>query len=110
MTGELFLAYVREFLCPTLALGDLVIWDNLSSHQVSGVRETIEACGARVKSLPPYSLDFNPIEQLFAKFKAQLRKAGQRTVEAVENTIRTLLNQFTPAECANYFRNAGYAV
>lgn len=110
MTGELFLAYVREFLCPTLAPGDLVIWDNLPSHQVSGVREAIEACGAKVRSLPPYSPDFNPIEQLFATFKAQLRKAGQRTMEAIENTIGTLVNQFTPAECMNYFRNSGYAV
>lgn len=99
MTGELFLAYVREFLCPTLAPGDLVIWDNLSSRHVSGVLEAIEACGARVGSLPPYSRDFDPIEQLFAQFKARLRKAGQRTLEAIENTIGTLVNQFAPAEC-----------
>jgi transposase len=110
MTGDLFLGYVREFLCPTLSPSDVVIWDNLSSHQVSGVREAIEARGAILKPLPPYSPDLNPIEQLFAKLKARLRKAGQRTVEAIGDAIGELLNQLTPAECTNYFRNAGYAV
>ena len=78
MDGALFKAYVREFLCPTLSPGDIVIWDNLSSHQVAGIREAIEAVGATLKPLPPYSPDFNPIEQVFAKLKASLRKAGER--------------------------------
>lgn len=110
MNGELFLAYVPEFICPTLVPGNVVIWDNLSSHQVKGVREAIEACGAKVMPLPPYSPDFNPIEQVFAKFKARLRQASQRTLDAVETTMGTLLSQFTPGECVNDFRNAGYAV
>jgi transposase len=110
MEGTLFLAYVREFLCPILSPGDIVIWDNLSSHQVAGVREAIEAVGAILKPLPPYSPDFNPIEQVFAKLKASLRKAGERTVEALWNTLASVLEQFTPAECQNYLRGAGYAV
>jgi transposase len=96
MTGELFLGYVREFLCPTLSPGDIVIWDNLSSHQVAGVREAIEARGAFLKPLPPYSPDFNPIEQAFSKFKARLRQAAQRTVEALWKTFGEVLDQFTP--------------
>jgi transposase len=101
---------VREFLCPTLAPGDIVVWDNLSSHQVAGVREAIEAVGAMLKPLPPYSPDFNPIEQVFAQLKARLRKAGERTVEALWSTLAKMLNQVTPAECENYLRGAGYAL
>jgi transposase len=110
MDGALFKAYVKEFLCPTLVPGDIVVWDNLSSHQVAGVREAIEAVGAVLKPLPPYSPDFNPIEQVFAKLKAGMRKAGERTVEALENTLAKLLDQFSPTECENYLRGAGYAV
>lgn len=110
MDGALFRAYVREFLCPILLPGDIVIWDNLSSHQVAGVREAIEAVGATLKPLPPYSPDFNPIEQVFAKLKALLRKASERTVEALWSSLANVLEQFTPAECENYFRGAGYAV
>jgi transposase len=110
MNGPLFLEYVRTFLCPTLAAGDVVIWDNLSSHQVKGVREAMDAAGAVLKPLPPFSPDLNPIEQMFAKLKAGLRKAGRRTVDALSNAIGEALDQFTPAECANYFRNAGYSV
>jgi len=76
MDGEVFLAYVREFLCPTLQPGDIVILDNLSSHKVAAVREAIPATGATLRYLPPYSPDFNPIEKLFAKLKALLRKAA----------------------------------
>lgn len=110
MSGDLFLGYVREFLCPSLLPGDMVIWDNLSSHHVGGVREAIEARGAILKPLPPYSPDFNPIEQVFAKLKARLRQAEQRTVDALWETISEWLDQVTPVECANYFRNAGYSV
>ena len=110
MDGTLFLAYVREFLCPTLSPGDIVVWDNLSSHRVAGVREAIEAVGAILKPLPPYSPDFNPIEQVFAKLKAWLRKAGERTVESLWLALAHTLDQLTPAECANYLRGAGYAL
>ena len=108
MDGALFLAYVREFLCPTLQPGDVVIADNLSSHKVAGVREAIEAVGATIRYLPPYSPDLNPIEQLFSKLKAMLRKAAMRTVEALWNEIGRLIETVPDNECRNYFRAAGY--
>jgi transposase len=82
MDGEMFLAYVRQFLCPTLQPGDTVILDNLSSHKVAGVEEAITATGAIVLFLPPYSPDLNPIEKLFSKLKARLRQAARRDIEA----------------------------
>jgi transposase len=110
MDGALFKAYVKEFLCPTLSPGDIVVWDNLSSHPVAGVREAIEAVGAILKPLPTDSPDFNPIEQVFAKLKAWLRKGGERTVETLGDALAKVLDQFSPAECENYLRGAGYAV
>jgi transposase len=89
--------------------GDIVVMDNLSSHKGPAVRAMIEAAGATLLYLPPYSPDFNPIENAFAKLKALLRKAAQRTVEEVWDAIGELLRAFTPAECANYFAAAGYA-
>ena len=86
-----------------------VFADNLSSHKLPSIREAIEAAGSRLLYLPPYSPDFNPIEQLFAKLKAALRKAAERSVESLWNRIAILLNIFPPEECANYFRNSGYA-
>ena len=83
MDGEMFLAYVRQFLCPTLQPGDIVILDNLSSHKVSGVENAIRATGANLLYLPPYSPDFNPIEKFFSKLKALLRKAAKRTIDAL---------------------------
>lgn len=109
MNGAMFLAYVEQILAPTLKPGDIVILDNLAAHKVAGVREAIEATGARLLYLPPYSPDLNPIEQLFAKLKALLRKAAERSVEALWNRIAELLGAFTHEECTNYFRNAGYA-
>lgn len=109
MNGNAFLAYVEQVLAPTLKPGDIVVLDNLSAHKVPGVRQAIEAAGAMLLYLPPYSPDFNPIEQLFAKLKALLRKAAERSVNALWTRIATLLDAFTSAECANYFRNAGYA-
>jgi transposase len=109
MNGNAFLAYVEQILAPSLKPGDIVVMDNLSAHKVPGVREAIEAAGARLLYLPPYSPDFNPIEQLFAKLKALLRKAAERSVDGLWNRIAALLYAFTPEECANYFRNAGYA-
>ena len=108
MDGPAFLAYVQQFLCPTLAPGDIVIADNLSSHKVTGVREAIEATGATLRYLPPYSPDLNPIEHLFSKLKALLKKAAHRTVDALWNEIGTLLDTFSPTECANYFAACGY--
>nr|WP_242470667.1 IS630 family transposase [Thiocystis violacea] len=110
MTGALFLAYVKAFLAPTLAAGDIVVWDNLSAHSVAGVREAIEARGATLQPRPPYSPDLNPIEPVFAKLKAGMRAAGERTVEGLWNTLGKRLDDFPPAECANFLRGAGYAV
>jgi transposase len=109
MNGAIFLAYVRQCLVPTLTAGDIVVMDNLSSHKVAGVREAIEAAGATLRYLPPYSPDFNPIEMLFAKLKALLRKAAQREIEALWDRIGKLLDVFSPQECTNYLRHAGYA-
>lgn len=108
MDGALFLAYVQTFLCPTLCPGDIVIADNLSSHKVAGVREAIEAVGATIRYLPPYSPDLNPIEKVFAKLKALLRLAAIRSVDALWDHIGTLINAFPPQECNNYFISSGY--
>lgn len=104
-----FLAYVEQCLAPTLAPGDVVIMDNLSSHKGAAVRKAIRDTGAHLLFLPPYSPDLNPIEQVFAKLKALLRKAAERSIEATWRRIGDLLDQFSPTECANYFTNAGYA-
>ena len=109
MNGNTFLAYVEQILAPSLKPGDIVVLDNLSAHKVAGVREAVEAAGARLLYLPPYSPDFNPIEQLFAKIKALLRKAAERSVDGLWSRIASLLDAFTPQECANYLRNVGYA-
>lgn len=109
INGESFLAYVEQILVPTLRSGDIVIIDNLGSHKGKAVRRAIRATGARLFFLPPYSPDLNPIEQVFAKLKTLLRKAGERTVEATWRRIGTLLNAFSPEECSNYLANAGYA-
>jgi transposase len=106
INGESFLTYVEQVLVPP---GDIVIIDNLGSHKAKAVRHAIRAAGARLFFLPPYSPDLNPIEQVFAKLKTLLRKAGERTVEATWKRIGALLDAFSPQECANYFRNAGYA-
>jgi transposase len=108
VNGDIFLAYVRQVLVPTLTEGDVVVMDNLSSHKVAGVREAIEAVGAELRYLPPYSPDLNPIEQLFAKLKALLRKVAARSVEALWTAIGQLVSQFLPGECLNYLRNSGY--
>jgi transposase len=104
-----FLAYVEQCLVPTLKPGDIVIMDNLGSHKGSAVRQAIRKAGAKLFFLPPYSPDLNPIEQLFAKLKTLLKKAAERTVEATWRRIGHLLGCFTPKECANYLKNAGYA-
>jgi transposase len=109
INGRIFLAYVEQFLVPTLRPGDIVIMDNLGSHKGLAVRRAIRAAGAKLLFLPPYSPDLNPIEQVFAKLKTLLRKAGERSGEAVWKRIGQLLDRFTRQECANYLANAGYA-
>ena len=108
MTGEWFLAYVEQVLVPSLRRGDVVIMDNLPAHRRPAVRAAIEAAGARLLRLPPYSPDLNPIENAFAKLKAILRKAAARSLDDLWAVIGTALPQFTPAECANLFTAAGY--
>jgi transposase len=108
MNGPAFLAYVAQVLVPTLSPGDVVILDNLPAHRSPEVRSAVEACGASLLPLPPYSPDFNPIENAFAKLKAGLRKAAARTIEGLWNAIRDILPKFTPEECANYFTATGY--
>jgi transposase len=107
--GESFRAYVEQILLPALKPGDIVIVDNLGSHKGKAVRRAIRAAGAKLFFLPKYSPDLNPIEQVFAKLKALLRRAATRSTEAIWHQIATLLTAFSPQECANYFRNAGYA-
>jgi transposase len=108
MTAAWFLAYVEQVLVPTLAPGDIVILDNLAAHKSAAARDAIEATGATMLFLPPYSPDLNPIENAFSKLKALLRKAAARTLEQLWNAIAHAIDAFTPAECANYFAAAGY--
>jgi transposase len=108
VNGEIFLAYVRQQLVPTLRAGDVVIMDNLSSHKRAGVREAIESAGAALLFLPPYSPDLNPIENAFAKFKWLLKSGGQRSVETLWEACGRLLERFAESECRNYIRHCGY--
>jgi transposase len=108
INGSAFVAWLKQTLVPELKPGDIVVMDNLSSHKVAGVSQVIEACGAKVLYLPPYSPEFNPIEQVFAKLKTLLRKAQARTSEALLSAIATLMQRFDPGECENYIRNSGY--
>ncbi len=106
--GDSFRTYVEKVLVPTLKRGDIVIMDNLGSHKGKDVRKAIRSAGAKLFFLPKYSPDLNPIEQVFAKLKHLLRKAAERTTDAVCSAIGQHLHAFTPMECANYFKNAGY--
>ena len=109
INADSFLAYVEQVLSPTLRTGDIVVIDNLGSHKGKAVNAAIVAAGARLVFLPPYSPDLNPIEQIFAKLKTALRKAQARTIDTVVQEIARTLPSFSAAECANYFRHAGYA-
>jgi transposase len=109
MNGDLFVAYVEQVLAPTLSAGDVVILDNLSAHKRGEARAAVEARGATLLFLPPYSPDFNPIEMAFSKLKAKLRKAKERTVEGLRAAIFSALEAFPSQECANFLRHAGYA-
>ena len=108
MDGEAFLVYVQRVLAPELRPGDIVIMDNLPAHKVSGVRDAIEAAGATLLYLPPYSPDLNPIEMAFSKLKTLLRKAAARTIDDLWTAVADILDAFTPDECINYFAAAGY--
>lgn len=109
INGRIFLAWVVQFLIPTLRPGDIVVVDNLGSHKGTAVRRAIRAAGARLLFLPPYSPDLNPIEQVFAKLKTLLRKADERSIADVWHRIGSLLGTFSPTECRNYLQNSGYA-
>jgi transposase len=108
MTGEACRAYVEQVLAPTLVPGDVVVMDNLPAHKAAGIRLAVEATGASLRYLPPYSPDFNPIENAFSKLKAILWKAAARTIDDLWDAIRDALPLFTPKECANYFTVTGY--
>ena len=108
MDGSAFLAYIESVLAPTLRKGDIVFMDNLRTHKVDGVVAALAAVGAKVRYLPAYSPDLNPIEMAFSKLKTALRKGAARTVEALWKLIGRLMKTFAPDECANYFRHAGY--
>lgn len=108
MNGETFLAYVQQCLVPTLKRKDIVAMDNLPVHKVPGIREAIEAAGATLRYLPPYSPDLNPIEMAFSKLKAFLRKVAQRTIARLCRSIGVFVPTLRAQECSNYFRHAGY--
>ncbi len=108
INGALFRAYVEQHLVRTLEPGDVVILDNLAAHKVAGVRAAIEAAQARVVYLPPYSPDLNPIELVFAKLRRLLQSAAERTIAGLWQRIGTCVDLFSPTECANYLRHAGY--
>jgi transposase len=108
INGASFLDYVKRVLAPTLTPGDIVVADNLSSHKSDQARQAIEAVGAKIRFLPPYSPDFSPIENAFSKFKSLLRRAAERSVGALQQTIMRLAETFTPAECENFFAACGY--
>jgi transposase len=108
INGESFRTWVEKVLVPTLRSDDIVVMDNLGSHKVPAIRRAIRATGAKLFYLPAYSPDLNPIEQVIAKLKHLLRKAAERTKETVWRKIGSLLDQFTPQECENSIRNAGY--
>jgi transposase len=108
MNGQIFLAYVKQCLAPTLKRGDIVVMDNLPVHKVTGVEAAIEAAGARLLYLPSYSPDLNPIEPAFSKVKAHLRKAAEHTIPRLLRRIGRVVTDFSAQECRNFFRHAGY--
>ena len=107
INGRIFLAWVQQQLVPVLRAGDVVVMDNLSSHKTPGVTTAVEAAGAQVRYLPPYSPDLNPIELAFSKFKKLLRDGAERTTEKLWNLCGRVLKLFTESECRNYFRHCG---
>ena len=110
INGEIFLAYIAQCLVPTLKRGDIVVMDNVPSHKVEGVQDAIEASGANLRYLPPYSPDLNPIEPSFGAFKAFLRKCAERTEEALHRRTGQFVRRLPVESCANFFAHAGYAI
>lgn len=110
MDGELFLAWVRQGLVPTLQPDDLVIMDNLATHKVAGVREAIESAGARLRFLPPYSPDFNPIENMWSKIKQLLRSLSPRTGAELLQAAAHAFAAISTADCHGFFLHAQYAI
>jgi transposase len=108
MNGEAFLAYIEQCLAPTLKRKDIVVVDNVSFHKVAGVEEAIQARGAELRYLPPYSPEFNPIELVFHPLKTLLRKAAERTIDGLERRVGSFIRALDPSECVGYFRHAGY--
>jgi len=108
--GDVFLAYLEQALCPKLQAGDVVVMDNLSAHKVQGVRQLIEASGAKLLYLPPYSPDFNPIEKAWSKLKQLLRAAKARTAEVLEQAVAEALKAITVENAAAWFRHCGYGI
>jgi transposase len=109
VNGGIFKIYIRDVLCPTLGPGDIVVMDNLGSHKSPAIRQAIEAIGATLLYLPPYSPDLNPIEPGFSKIKSGLRKAARRSIDALCREVATVLSTFSSRQCASLFRRAGYA-
>jgi len=109
INGVIFRAWIEQFLVPELRPGDVVVLDNLGSHRAQAIRDAILAVGAKLAFLPPYSPDFNPIEQAFAKVKHWLRMAQPRSIDAINDHLATLVSAISQTECANYFKAAGYA-
>ena len=110
INGETFLAYVEQCLVPTLERGDIVVMDNVPAHKVDGVQDAIEAAGATLRYLPPYSPDLNPIETAYSAFKAFLRKCAERTEEALHRRAGQFVRRLQADSCANFFAHAGYAI
>lgn len=108
MNGNVFLAYVEQVLVPTLEPDDVVVMDNLAAHKAAGVRNAIEAAGASLLYLPPYSPDFNPIENAFSRLEALLRAKAERTIDALWDSVGSIIDLFSTTECTNYFQAAGY--
>jgi len=108
INGETFVAYVRQCLATTLKRGDIVVMDNVATHRVDGVRQAIEAAGASLRYLPPYSPDLNPIELSYSAFKAFLRKCAERTEDALRRRAGQFVRRMQPEACANFFAHAGY--
>lgn len=106
--GEVFRAYTQRVLCPTLKVGDIVVMDNLGAHKVSGIREAIEGCGAKLIYLPPYSPDLSPIEACWSKIKQALRTAGARTRRKLERAIKRALETVTESDALAWFAHCGY--
>jgi len=110
MDGELFLAWVRQGLVPALRPEDVVILDNLATHKMAGVRQAIEGVGAALLYLPPYSPDFNPIENLWSQVKAILRALAPRTAGQLLQAAATAFDAISPADCRGFFLHARYAI